>query len=88
MTTEVKKRQVKCKYYNKGYCKKKNECLFYHPTNYCIDKCKNSECKFRHRIKCRYVQYCYHYIKNQCEYIHESTEVLDVPMTTDENEKE
>ena len=59
----------KCYYYNKGYCKKKQTCLFFHPTLDCTEKCSGkNDCKKRHRKKCRYGGRCYHDQQNVCEY--------------------
>ena len=87
MTTTEHKEQLKCKYYNKGYCKNRSECKFYHPTSDCKEQFENRKCKFRHRNICRYKQYCYHYMKGQCEYIHAPMDLFDVPMAIDDKVK-
>ena len=63
--------QIKCVYYNRGYCKNKNKCQDYHPKEDCnITNCRYKECKYRHRKLCKYGEECYHNINDNCEYVH------------------
>ena len=65
----------KCYYYNRGYCKKKKKCLFFHPTSDCKENCTvKNKCDKRHRKKCKYGDRCYHNIQNICEFKHEMSE--------------
>ena len=90
----VKMQEEKCYYYNKGYCKYKQECTKYHPTEDCKSKCVETNCKFRHRQMCKNGTNCY-FKNKKCEYLHScdnTSEValakfLDVPMTFDDNEE-
>ena len=59
----------RCKYYNRGYCKLRENCKFLHPKEDCTlrEKCQYN-CLKRHRIMCRYGIYCYHN-KVKCVYL-------------------
>ena len=61
--------QNKCYYYDTGYCKYKQNCKLYHPTEDCINKCKENKCKFRHRRICKNGENCF-YKHKKCEYLH------------------
>ena len=87
MATTEDKVPIKCKYYNRGYCRNKSGCKYYHPTSDCQEQCSIKDCRFRHRNECRYKQYCYHYRKGQCEFIHNSIDSSNVPLATDDNQK-
>ena len=78
--------QTKCRYYDKGFCKTRENCLYYHPTDDCQNNCKNKKCTLRHRNLCRYKTHCYHNISGKCEYIHLTTEVLEEAMAVDDNQ--
>ena len=43
--------KLKCKFYNKGFCKYKSKgCDFFHPEESCADpKCENKDCSKRHK---------------------------------------
>ena len=48
-----------CRYYNKGHCKYRNRCRFYHSQNICkiyleSGRCIGKECSDRHPKTCRY----------------------------------
>ena len=34
-----KNNEMKCRYYNRGYCKQKESCDYYHPTRDCLTRC-------------------------------------------------
>ena len=45
------------KYYQTGYCKKKNNCEKIHNIKECIEKCcRNHNCTYRHRKLCSYFE--------------------------------
>ena len=87
MSTSVEISKIKCKYYDKGYCKNKTNCLFYHPTSDCKEKCYNKEYRLRHRILCRYRQYCYHQMSGQPEFVHLRKNIHNVPMAVNDDQQ-
>ena len=49
----------KCRYYNRGHCKQKEGCQFFHPGDICSiylegGKCVAKECVYRHPKTCKY----------------------------------
>ena len=70
--SNIEKYNSKCYYYNRGYCKKKNNCLFFHPTMDCIENCPGKTiCNKRHRKHCKYGNNCYHNRQQICEFKHD-----------------
>ena len=67
---------IKCRYWNRGYCKEGKKCQFAHPERDCqkflqTDECKERGCENRHRRICRYYKTqegCYR--KEKCQYLH------------------
>ena len=57
---------IKCRYFNRGYCKNKSNCKYVHPTNDCEDDCSNSNCPHRHIIQCINSDDCYYNSINSC----------------------
>ena len=54
-----KKIQRKCKFYNSGFCRYKDECFFIHPKTICIEEaCRDKNCLDRHPKQCRYEDKC------------------------------
>ena len=55
-----KELKVRCKFYNRGFCKEGKRCTFFHPQDICHEyeysgQCsQGSSCKLRHPRKCRY----------------------------------
>ena len=78
--------QTKCRYYDKGFCRNRENCLYYHPTDDCQNNCKNKKCSLRHRNVCRYKTHCYFNINGKCEYLHLETEVLEEAMAVNDND--
>ena len=72
------KEKRKCRYDNRGYCKHKNMCLYYHSGQVCEEflrdgKCETGKsCKHRHPRDCRYWiradEGCKH--GEACRYLH------------------
>ena len=67
-----------CKYWNKGFCKRKENCLYEHIQEDCethkrFEDCNNKECKKRHRKTCRdwLREGCRR--KGDCAYLHQYT---------------
>ena len=64
-----------CKWWNGGFCKEINRCLYSHNEGDCLDhldgRCKTKGCNKRHRKPC---QYCIKkegsYRGNKCQYLH------------------
>ena len=58
----LKKKQKKCKFYNRGFCKyKRKGCRFLHPQQICKEhleklKCVNKDCGDRHPSVCKWLQ--------------------------------
>ena len=48
----------RCKWWNRGYCREANKCVYNHPEGDCLDhlkeECFNQGCKLRHRRRCKY----------------------------------
>ena len=82
MTTDSNN-QIKCRYFDKGYCKLKNSCKYYHPSSDCENRCKDDKCRYRHRRDCKYGDICYHNKRNVCEYAHNN----EIPMNVDDKEQ-
>ena len=81
------KEQHKCYHFNRGYCKFKDQCNYYHPTIDCRSKCKDITCKFRHQNACTYGDNCYHHKSQTCEYLHESNDLPEVTLACEDEEQ-
>ena len=51
--------EIRCLYWNRGFCKKGDKCGFYHAKEDCEEysrtgKCEDRGCQSRHRKQCRY----------------------------------
>jgi len=63
----------KCKFYDKGFCKYKDECKYQHPIIDCTNNCLDKQlCPKRHRKECKFKNKCYHNEKDVCEYLHKN----------------
>ena len=50
-----KMKNLKCRYFNSGYCKYKKRCKFLHPKNICKEtKCDKEKCPNRHPKPCKW----------------------------------
>ena len=76
---EPKKTKVykRCKFYNTGFCRNRDNCLFQHAENICQEHLETGKCDrfrtclHRHPRECRYFsgdQNCFH--GNSCAYLH------------------
>ena len=75
---------VKCKYYNKGFCKYREECNYFHPKDVCQEvNCNNKKCKKRHPKQCRYKDECRR--RSLCMYSHESVIFSEYQTILNEN---
>lgn len=69
-------RKMKCRYYNRGYCKYKLKCKFSHVRENCAGylesgKCEAKDCPYRHQKQCKWLSTpigCRRGVK--CEYLH------------------
>ena len=67
----------KCRYYNRGFCKFSDKCIFVHPLEACNDYledgiCRKEKCAQRHPRHCRYWTKHQEGCKreNLCQYLH------------------
>ena len=66
----------KCRYFNRGFCKYRNRCKYFHPQDICEkyllnQKCEVSDCAFRHPKQCKWTSTmdgCRRGLT--CEYLH------------------
>ena len=72
----------KCHHHDKGYCKHKNKCIFYHP----IKDHVTEENVNRHRKECRYGKACYHNKNEMCEFLHLEN-IYKVTITVNEEQQ-
>ena len=64
-----------CNFWNKGFCKEKNTCMYEHPKDDCYThikhgKCSDTSCRNRHRDVCKYWEKGWCKRKDQCTYLH------------------
>ena len=72
MEDNIQKRKSKCRYYNYGYCRYEDQCIYVHYRTTCQKRqCKNLKCENRHPKECRYKERCRR--KNTCMYTHDMT---------------
>ena len=73
---DEKHNDIKCNYFNKGFCKMKETCLFKHKsTTICKDhlasqKCSKKECDKRHPKTCRYFLRGSCWRRDNCSYLY------------------
>ena len=77
--------QIKCRYFNVGFCKKKTNCKYLHPTLDCEHNCSKSECTYRHWIDCKNRQDCYYNGLGLCKFKHENGIIITKTNTKEEN---
>ena len=76
----------KCYYYDKGYCKNRNNCKLLHPTEDCKTKCSVKECKLRHRRDCKDGNNCL-FKNKKCEYVHPIPNLFDVTLVSRDDQQ-
>ena len=61
----------KCHFYNRGFCKYKNQgCEYFHPEDSCVDpKCENRDCPKRHQQSCKFKEKSEFYKTKKFEFI-------------------
>jgi hypothetical protein len=72
---KIEKKQILCRYHNRGYCKKQSLCLFLHPQNMCevfLNEgiCLVSDCSLRHPKTCKYWKRGYCFRGDLCAFNH------------------
>ena len=69
-----KDKPVKCKFFDRGYCKHGEDCLKTHPDKVCEDtNCLNQNCDNRHPNPCKFGNMCLFRRKNMCLFSHVTT---------------
>ena len=61
---------IRCYHYNLGYCKNKNNCIYLHSDEECVNNCIDDNCLKRHRKLCKDGENCFYYNNNKCEFNH------------------
>ena len=70
--------QNKCQYFDKGYCKRKDQCQELHLSTDCDGKCLNkTTCPLRHRVECKNGNECVFKTSNSCAFLHPKELFLD-----------
>ena len=91
-TKKSSKLNTKCKFSDKGFCKKRQDCLYPHPRLICqkffeTDKCEYSKtCPFRHPKKCKFGYKCFRRWSH-CQYLHTDDEERHEAETNDDKEE-
>ena len=81
--TNKEKVKVKCPYFNRGFCKKGEECLKHHPDKVCKDpNCFSDDCEERHPNPCKFGNRCVFQRKKICLYSHVTTSSDDGNLNT------
>ena len=76
-TDQKSKSSEKCSFYNRGYCKSKEDCTKAHNDEVCDDlECEEDQCPKRHPYECKYGIRCRFNKKKECEFSH-VTPVID-----------
>ena len=61
-----------CSYFNVGYCKLKDNCTKFHPSDDCEKMCKDKACLKRHRRACKDKDECVFHRSKSCEFKHDT----------------
>ena len=79
--------QTRCKYFNTGYCKYEERCLFKHPKSVCmLALCQDKLCQNRHPKPCRFKALCRR--RTTCMYRHNKYEKLNYETEIDKLKEE
>ena len=70
-----KYKEGKCRYYDKGFCKYKSKCRYFHPNQICEEygrtgNCQGHDCKERHPERCRQWSSGKCKRNNNCDFLH------------------
>ena len=61
----------KCIFFDRGFCKKKNQCPQMHPSQDCQGECEDmNTCPKRHRTECKNGSSCPFLKSSSCEFLH------------------
>ena len=79
---ERNKVRKRCRYYNRGYCKYKQKCRYFHPKQICKDYleyggCTNKDCMERHPLRCKWLKSESGCNRSNCEYLHNTLATHD-----------
>ena len=78
-----KVKKIKCRYFNKGFCKYRKKCRYLHPKNICSDyvtnaKCLQTTCEDRHPEMCKFWGGTSKCKRNEsCDFLHATFENSD-----------
>ena len=61
---------IKCRYFNRGFCGKRDQCEYTHLNEDCKDDCMDSQCPYRHRVTCQSGIDCYYNKRGICKFKH------------------
>ena len=68
---KVRIKNIKCPYYDRGFCKFGDTCYNKHPDKVCNDNnCSGENCEKRHPNPCKFGMRCNYNNKNACFYSH------------------
>ena len=78
---EKKKKNIKCRYNDRGYCKTQSECVFLHSDIICDKVFSNSKCSDSKECLLRHPKDCKHWMGDSrgclrgdvCKYLHQSS---------------
>ena len=81
MEAEMK---VKCRHYNKGYCKyKEMGCKYLHLKDQCkAQKCRDKNCTYRHPSDCKLNFFCKFLKHSKCKFKHDTVFQSEVVETS------
>ena len=87
--------KTKCVHFNRGYCRRGEDCRELHPDKVCPDvNCFNIKCPLRHPNPCKFGPRCTFQMKEMCLYSHvydekdESEKLDELDRKVDSVEKE
>ena len=80
-SVEKKKKNIKCRYNDRGYCKTQSECVFLHSDIICDKVFSNSKCSDSKECLLRHPKDCKHWMGDSrgclrgdvCKYLHQSS---------------
>ena len=78
---------ITCRYFNRGFCAKRDQCKYVHNNEECIEECLNSKCQLRHRVMCRDGNNCHFYMAGNCQFKHQEGEKNQKTTKKEENIK-
>ena len=76
-----KKPNIRCKFFNKGFCREGSACNYSHPEEDCVDHCSTGSCSqervcsYRHPNKCKFWSSGQCWRESNCVYLHRSEDL-------------